>query len=122
MAKSKREEAAEAKDDGYEFKLPDFDEKAFVRREVLGARASFIALGIGAGGGALAALLWFVLPQSLWYVGWLPILAASLGLRKVLQAMGYPEDLTSLRAAFGSMTMVFFTGLAVWILGVNLPL
>ena len=121
MAKSKREEAADAKDDGYEFQLPEFDEKAFVRREVLSARASFVALGLGAAAGVLSAVLWFVLP-SLWYVGWLPILAAALGLRRVLQAMGYPEDVTALRAAFGSMTMVFFTGLAVWILGVNLPL
>lgn len=122
MAKSKRDEVAESKDDGYEFHLPDFDEKAFVRREVLSARASFVALGVGALGGAVAALLWFVLPQSLWYVGWLPILAAAFGLRKVLTTMGYPEEVTAFRAAFGSMTMVFFTGLAVWILGVNLPL
>jgi hypothetical protein len=121
MGKSKRDEIADGKDDGYEFKLPEFDEKAFVRREVLSARAAFVAVGIGAVAGVVSALVWFALPRAYWWLGFLPILGAAFGLRRVLAGLGYPEDVTAFRAAFGSMTMVFFTGLAVWILGVNLP-
>lgn len=118
MAKSKRDEIADEKGDGYEFRLPDFDEKAFVRREVLSARASFVALGLGALAGVIAALLWF-LPIP-WTVGWLPLLGAVLLLRPALTWLDYPDDITSVRATFGSMFMTFFTGLSVWILGINL--
>jgi hypothetical protein len=119
MSKSKREEA-EPGDAGYEFQLPEFDEGAFVRREVLGARAAFVALGLGAVGGALAAVLWLVMGGANWALGWIPILAAVLGFRPVLQALKYPEDVTSVRATFGSLFMILFTGLAVWIVGINL--
>lgn len=119
MPKSKRDEIAEDRDGGYEFQLPDFDEDAFVRREVLGARAAFIALGLGVVGGVLAAVLWRILDGQRWGLGWIPILLAVLALRPVLTTLRYPADTTTPKALFGSFFMVFFTGLAVWILAIN---
>ena len=119
MAKSKREENEEAGD--YEFQLPPFDEKAFIRREVLGARASFVAVGIGLVGGILATVAYFLTGRdvALWYVGMLVVIATALAFPRVLRAMSFPEELTTLKATFGSIFMAFFTGLAVWMLGVN---
>lgn len=118
MARSKREEKADEKDESYEFKLPAFDEKAFIRREKEGAKASFFTLGLGLGAGLVSTIL-YALPIP-WYWGWLPVLGAMFGLRPILQRMGYSEDVTKWKALFGSYFMLFFTALAVWLLGVNL--
>lgn len=118
MGKSKREEQADEKDGDYEFKLPAFDEKGFIRREVLSAKASFWAVGMGALAGVVATAL-----QAAgldWKFGWLPLVASVLAFQPLLKARGFPEDVTKPKAVFGSLFMVFFTGLSVWILGVNL--
>lgn len=117
-AKAKREEEAAKKEaDDYEFKLPAFDEQSFIRRELLAARASFYTLGIGLAAGLLAVLL-YGLPIP-WYAGWAPIFLAMVGLRPFLARMKFPEEVTSWKALIGSFFMLFFTALAVWILGVN---
>ena len=117
MGKSKRDEQAAEKDAEYEFKLPPFDEKAFIRREVQSARASFYALGIGVLGGVVATGM-----QAAgldWRLGWIPLIASVLLLQPLLKSRGYGEDVTKPKAIFGSLFMIFFTGLSVWILGVN---
>ena len=117
MGKSKRDEKAEEKDGDYEFKLPPFDEKAFIRREVESAKASFYALGLGVLGGVVATGL-----QAAgldWKLGWLVLAASLLALQPLLKARGFGEDVTKPKALFGSFFMVFFTGLSVWVLGVN---
>ena len=127
-SKSKREEMVEgakgapaasgAGDDGYEFKLPKFDEAAFIRREVLTARASFYTLGLSFFGGLVAVA---ILASPLdWRLGWIAILGSMLVLRPVLMKLGFPQDVTKWRALLGSFFMMFFTSLAVWILGANL--
>lgn len=119
MAKSKREEVAEAKEEGeYKFELPPFDERAFIRREVQSARASFWALAVGVFAGVAATGL-----QAAgldWKYGWLPLVASLALLQPLLKARGYGEDVTKPKALAGSFFMIFFTGLSVWIVGVNL--
>ena len=121
-AKSKREQGAEATpakgEEGYEFKLPAFDEQSFIRREMLAAKAAFYTLGLGLAAGLLSVLT-FMLPVP-WYVGWIPIFMALISVRPMLVRLKFPEEVTSWKALFGSYFMVFFTALAVWILGVNL--
>lgn len=126
-SKSKRDElggaaaaagAASAGEDGYEFKLPKFDEQAFIRREVLSARASFYTLGLGfVAGLAAVAILASPLP---WSWGWIAIFVSMFGLRPLLTAMKFPEEVTKWKALIGPFIMMFFTALAVWILGANL--
>lgn len=120
MAKSKREEEASAKDGDYEFALPTFDERAFIRREVQSARASFITLGLGVLAGVIATLVQKVAGQGHWAYGWLPLVASIVALRPVLVAFDFPPEVTTAKALFGSYFMLFFTGLAIWVLGVNI--
>lgn len=118
MAKSKRDEIAEAKEEDYKFELPPFDEKAFIRREVQSARASFWALGLGLLGGVLATAL--QAGGLDWKLGWFMLLLPLVALQPLLKARGFGEDVTKPKALVGSWFMIFFTGLSVWILGVNL--
>jgi hypothetical protein len=118
MGKSKRDEQAEEKDGDYQFQLPPFDEKAFIRREVASAKASFWAVGLGVLAGAAAT---GVQAAGLdWKFGWLVLLASVALLQPLLKSRGFSEDVTKPKAIIGSLFMVFFTGLSMWILGVNL--
>lgn len=117
MAKKRDEKAAEKGDEGYEFKLPPFDEKAFVRREVESAKASFWTVGIGILAGIVSTVVWVFAPD--WKYGWLPLIGALLVLRPALKAMGFRDELLTPKALFGSYFMLFFTGLSIWVLGVN---
>ena len=115
---SRREEKAAEKEGDYEFKLPDFDEKAFIRREVQSARASFYTIGVGVLAGVLAVVLNLVAPER-WMLGWLPVFGSMAALRPVLQRLGFGEEATSWKALAGSFFMLFFTALSIWIVGVN---
>lgn len=120
-SKSKRDEptpsTAGAGEEGYEFKLPRFDERAFIRREVLSARASFYTLGLGFVAGLLAIAIQASPLDFRW--GWLAIFGSMFALRPMLTALKFPEDVTKWKALIGSFIMIFFTALAVWILGAN---
>lgn len=116
MAKAKREEKGEEGGD-YEFKLPPFDERAFMRREVQAARASFWTLGLGVLAGLVAYAV-FLTPLD-WKYGWVPVFGSLLFLGPMLKRAGFNEDVTKPKALIGSYFMVFFTALAVWILGTN---
>lgn len=117
MPKAKREERKEK--DEYEFVLPVFDETAFIRREVQNAKASFWTLGLGLGAGIVSVAL-YTMTDLPWWAGWLPILGAMGLLRPLLEKVGFGEEVTKSKALIGSYFMLFFTGLAVWILGINL--
>lgn len=120
MAKSKRDEKAEEASGDYEFKLPPFDEKAFIRREVQGAKASFYTVALGFAAGILSTVVSLLVDPSAWMLGWIPILGTMALLRPILQKLGFSEEAVAWKALFGSFFMLFFTGLAVWIIGVNL--
>jgi hypothetical protein len=117
MAKSKREEKEEEKGSEYEFQLPNFDEKAFVRREVQSAKASFWTVGLGFVGGILATVIWLFAPA--WWYGLIPIVLALVALRPLLQRLGFASDLLAPKVMIGSYFMMFFTGLSVWVIAVN---
>lgn len=119
MAKGKRAEKAEERDEGYEFKLPEFNEKAFIRREVASAKASFYIVGIGVLAGILAVVLNMIVAGS-WALGWIPIFGAMATLRPTLLRLGFTDEVVAWKALIGSYFMLFFTGLSVWIVGVNL--
>jgi hypothetical protein len=119
MAKSKRDEAEDEKGD-YEFKLPAFDERAFIRREVASAKASFYTVGLGVLAGIVATGVQATAGQERWWLGWFVLLAAVVSLRPMLLRLKFPEEIVAPKALFGSYFMMFFTGLSVWILGVNI--
>lgn len=120
MAKEKPERKSDkAGDEPYEFPMPKFDEKAFMRREVESARMTFITVGLGLAAGVLARLAH--LGTGNFLVGWIPILALLASLTPLFRKLGYSEDNTKPRAMFGNWSLLFFTGLAVWVLLYNPP-
>ncbi|MHB8584630.1 MAG: hypothetical protein ACYDDF_02175 [Thermoplasmatota archaeon] len=121
MAKKReerREEQAEA-EGNYEFPMPKFDEQAFMRREVQLARITFLAAALGLAVGILARLCAHYLGD--WRIGFIPILAGVAVFRPLIQRIGFSADVTTFKALFGSMSLVFFTGLALWVLLTNAP-
>lgn len=117
LAKKSKDKKAEPEEE-YEFQLPEFDERAFMRREVASARTSFWTLGVGVIAGILSLGVSHL--GLTWTLGWVPIIAAMGALRPLLQSVGFDEEVTTHKALIGNYFMLFFTALAIWILGVNL--
>lgn len=115
---AKREEKAAAEKEGeYEFELPEFDETAFMRREVASARASFYTIALGFLAGFLSlAVLAFGLD---WRLGWLPIFASMVFLGPILRRAGFTDEIVAPKMLVGSYFMIFFTSLGIWIFGAN---
>lgn len=111
--------AASADAEPYEFPMPKFDEKAFMRREVESARMSFIAVGLGVLAGVLARLADYATGNFL--TGWIPILALLVGLTPLFRRLGYSEENTTPKSMFGNWSLLFFTGLALWVVLYNPP-
>lgn len=109
---------ADAQPEGeYAFPMPDFDEKAFMRREVEGAKISFWAGGAGLVAGLLAWLVGRF--GGDWRLGWLPVLVFMALLGPALKKLHFSDDQTTPKAMFGNWFLLFFTALSVWIVLVN---
>lgn len=117
-AKSKKREEKAAEEGDYEFQLPDFDEQAFIRREVATARASFWTLGLGFVAGIVAYGI-SILGID-WKLGWLAIIAAMSSLKPMLTKLDFSDEVTETKALLGSYFMLFFTALGIWLLIANL--
>lgn len=108
---------AKGSDDEYEFHLPEFDEKAFMRRELESARSTFWTFGIAIPVGLLA---WAVGAYGGdWRLGWLPVIAGFAVLAPLLRKVGFSEESTSPKQMFGNWFLLFFTALVIWVIGVN---
>lgn len=104
------------------FALPDFDERAFIRRELSGARTSFVAVGVAVAAGLVATLLQFGTDAAglPWQIGFLPILGAIWAVPPLAKRFGADIDPKDWKATLGNGFIVFFTGLVVWMLALNL--
>lgn len=100
------------------FPMPDFDEKAFMRREVESAKISFWTAGAGLVAGVAAWLVGWLSPD--WRVGWLPIVLSMAVLGPALKKMKFSDDQTAPKAMIGNWFLLFFTALSVWIVLVNM--
>ncbi|MHB8604727.1 MAG: hypothetical protein ACYDCK_05680 [Thermoplasmatota archaeon] len=125
MSQKNANKNAEEKEGTYEFALPHFDEKAFMRREVEGARVTFYVVGIALAAGILARVLEIagakLAPGGGWLIGWLPILIGLGALAPALRRIGFSAETTAPKAMFGNWFLMFFTALALWILVHNPP-
>lgn len=119
MAKKREERPSEEAGGSYEFPMPNFDERAFMRREVEAARLTFVAVAIGLVAGVLARLLQHFGPD--WRLGFLPLLIGLAVLRPLFQRLNASPDAIKLRGMLGNWSLVFFTGLALWVLLNNPP-
>lgn len=121
MARKEKDATPTPQEGDYTFALPDFDERSFMRREVSSARTTFVATGVAFVAGLLAWLFHLAgnaagLP---WQIGFLPILAAIWAVPRVAVKFGAEVDPKDWKAMLGNGFLVFFTGLSVWILAMN---
>jgi len=120
---AKKEEPTPSKGDDYTFALPDFDERGFMTREISSARVTFVAVGVAAVAGLVARVLQVASDAAgwPWQVGFIPILASIWAVPRVAKRFGADVDPKDWKAMLGNGFMVFFTGLAVWMLLLNVP-
>lgn len=114
-AKRRKKEEDEA------FVLPEFDEVAYMKKEINAARISFVLIGLAV---PLAVLLWAGTVIGLWGAGFLVALAFTFFLPRILAFLPWPKvDVSQLerRDWIGHGGTFFFTWLAFWILLLNVP-
>lgn len=98
--------------------MPHFDEKAFMRREIEGAKISFWTAGAGLVAGIAAWIVGRFAPD--WRLGWLAIVVFLVALGPALKKLGFSDEQTTPKAMFGNWFLLFFTALSLWIVLVNL--
>lgn len=117
MAKKSKE-----KDDGYEFTMPDFDEKEYIRRERRKARTYFLSFAFGIVMGIICHFAWRgISPDYRWALTFLLAIASIGFLAKLLQL--FKVDITQFgkKEWLGSIAFYFFTWLAIFIISINPP-
>ncbi len=112
MAKKRRKEEEE------EFKLPEFDEVAFLRKEITGAKMILIVMLLA----IVAAVLSYVLTLAgVVIVAFFAGLALVLFLKYIPKMFGIDTDGLERKDWFGYGSTYFFAWLAVWVLVMNVP-
>jgi len=117
MAKKSKE-----KDDGYEFTMPDFDEKEYIGGEKRKARTYFLSFTFGIVMGVICHFAWRgISPDYRWALTFLFAIASIGFLAKILQL--FKVDITQFgkKEWFGSIAFYFFTWLAIFIISNNPP-
>ncbi len=110
--------------DDYEFEVPDFDEDAFIHKELV----SFKTTGILFGWGVLSALISWGLWEATgstktgWYIGLVVMVVFGYLLRYVYRFLKVDIDHFGRREWFGTFFLLFFAWLSFFILFVNPPI
>lgn len=113
MARKKRK-----KKEPFEFKTPEFDEVAFMKREVEGAKAAMITLGYAFG---VALASWALTLAGLAPVGGLVGFVALYGLRYVYPLAGVDLSKFDWKLWAGNGAIHIFAWFAFWVLLLNPP-
>ncbi|MGQ0536659.1 MAG: hypothetical protein ACT4PT_11370 [Methanobacteriota archaeon] len=103
----------------WDFNVPEFDERAFIEREIGAAKITYIVVLLGAGVGVLARLLAEF--ADAWKTGFLALLAGIALLPVILRAAGAPEAVKDKKGLAGNLFLLLFTWLAFWVLASNPP-
>lgn len=120
MAQKKYRDKRDKGDDAeqYEFPMPEFDEKAFMRREMDSAKTTLWTALIAIVTGLLA---WIIdVYTGPWYYGGIIVVAVGALLPRLFAAIGYDEEQTKPKAMIGNWFLLVFTSLAVWVIALNL--
>ncbi|ODS40677.1 MAG: hypothetical protein A7315_02355 [Candidatus Altiarchaeales archaeon WOR_SM1_79] len=114
MAKKRKKEKEE---EGYEFKMPEFDEEEYLRKEVRDAKSLFVTIVYAVGIGIISFGLTFVDLALAVLVGFIAIVF----LRHIYPMIGVDTTLIEKKQWAGNIIMYIFTWLAIWILLSNPP-
>ncbi len=113
-----------AAEDEYTLPVPDFDERAFLKKEIDGARTTFVTVFLGIAVGLLARGSDWVgityMGASGYMLGWIVIAIGMAGLAPLLRLVGFSEELTEPRQMAGNWFLLFFTSLAIWVFSHNI--
>jgi hypothetical protein len=112
------------KDSDYEFNPPDFDEDAFIHREMVSFRTTLILFvwGIVAAAASWAAFAAMHGARTGWLVGLVLVAVFGYALRWLFPRLGADIAHFKRREWLGTAALFFFTWLAFFILAINPPL
>jgi hypothetical protein len=115
MARKKRKD--EVEEPKYEFVPPDFDEKAFLEKDIRGTKSLIIATFLG----ILAGVLAFALTGISVYLGLIVIIACAVGLKYLISLLKIAPDGVDWKTLVGNIAIIFLLSLGIWIVMLNPP-
>jgi len=115
MARKKRKD--EVEEPKYEFVPPDFDEKAFLEKDIRGTKSLIVATFLG----VLAGVLAFALTGISIYLGLIVIIACAVALKYLISLLKIAPDGVDWKTLVGSIAIIFLLSLGIWIVMLNPP-
>ena len=115
MARKKRKD--EVEEPKYEFVPPDFDEKAFLEKDIKGTKALIVATFLG----ILVGVLAFALTDISVLLGGLIIIACAVGLKYILPFLRIDTEGMEKKTIFGNIIIILLLGLGIWVVMLNPP-
>jgi hypothetical protein len=115
MARKKRKD--EVEEPKYEFVPPDFDEKAFLEKDIKGTKSLIVATFLG----ILAGVLAFALTGISIILGAIVIIACAIGLKYLIPLLRIDSEGVDRKTLLGNILIIFLLSLGIWIVMLNPP-
>ncbi|NYT12757.1 MAG: hypothetical protein GKC03_09485 [Methanomassiliicoccales archaeon] len=116
MARKKRK--VEEKEEEYEWVPPEFDEKAFLEKDIKGTRALLVTVVICV---IFAVIGYFVSTSVHWALGFVILLVGIVVLRYIYPFTGVDRESLETKTMIGNFVLFFLLFLGLWILFMNPP-
>jgi hypothetical protein len=111
---ARKDEVEEPK---YEFVPPDFDEKAFLERDIKGTKSLIVATFLG----ILAGVLAFALTGISVLLGAVVIIAFAVGLKYLIPILKIDPQGVDKKTLLGNILIILLLSLGIWIVMLNPP-
>ncbi len=115
MARKKRKD--EVEEPKYEFVPPDFDEKAFLEKDIKGTKSLIVATFLG----ILAGVLAFALTGISILLGAVVIIACAVSLKYLIPILRIDSQGVDKKTLVGNIAIIFLLSLGIWIVMLNPP-
>jgi hypothetical protein len=115
MARKKRKD--EVEEPKYEFVPPDFDEKAFLEKDIRGTKSLIVATFLG----ILAGVLAFALTDVSILLGGIVIIACAVGLKYLIPLLKIDTGVVEKKTLIGNILIILLLSLGIWIVMLNPP-
>lgn len=115
MARKKRKD--EVEEPKYEFVPPDFDEKAFLEKDIRGTKSLIVATFLG----ILAGVLAFALTDISIILGAIVIIASAVGLKYLIPLLKIETGAIEKKTLIGNILIVLLLSLGIWVVMLNPP-
>jgi len=116
MAKKKRKEV-KPEEEEYEFVPPEFDEKAFLEKDILGTKTLMITAGLA----VVFGLIGFLLSTVVIALGFVALLVGLFLLRYIYPLFKIPVEGLERKSMIGNYLLFFLLFLGIWVLTLNPP-